>query len=416
MKKFAIISTILILIAAALFGYSLYHYLDVTGALDKKANVATNTEATVAVEANKAEKDKEKPTEEKTSAAAADGIFSASTEKAAKYVDTLTTEQMAGQLILGICADATTAADEMNKYNLSGMLFESTNFQLMTPEQITESVKTAQAKTNIKPILAAQEEGGAYTTISDLTGFSEYDFNPLRSEFASGGLQAAEKAEDQKITMLKNVGFNLNLAPVVDVCQDGSQIMYSRSLSEDVEKVSAFAEYAAKFDQAKGVSIALKHFPGYGTIPDSANTGVGAVEDDRPAESIRSVDYKPFKAGADAGAHFILISNVVVKSMDPAHTAALSPTLHNELRDTVGFTGLIITDVLDDADYSAYADGKKPVVQAVLAGNDVILVRDYAAAHADIVAAVKSGEITEDQLKAACTRVIAYKYVAGIMS
>ena len=416
MKKFVIISTILILLAAVLFGYSLYHYLDVTGALEKKASVATNTEATVAAAANKVEKEDEQPTEEKTSSAPADGIFSEGTEKAAKYVDTLTTEEMAGQLILGICADATTAGDEMNKYNLSGMLFESTNFQLMTPEQITESIKTAQAKTNIKPILAAQEEGGAYTTISDLTGFTEYDFNPLRSEFASGGLQAAEKAEDQKITMLKNVGFNLNLAPVVDVCEDGSQIMYSRSLSEDVEKVSAFAEYAAKFDQAKGVSIALKHFPGYGTIPDSANTGVGAIEDDRTAESIRSKDYIPFKKGAEAGAHFIMVSNVLVKSMDPTHIASLSPTIHSELRDNVGFTGLIITDVLDDADYSTYADGKKPAVQAVLAGNDVILVRDYATAHADIVAAVKSGVITEDQLKEACTRVIAYKYVAGIMS
>jgi len=416
MKKFAIISTILILLAAALFGYSLYHYLDVTGALDKREAVATNTEATVAAAVNNAVKDDEQPTEEKTAAANTDGIFSAGTEKAAKYVESLSTEEMAGQLILGICADASTAAEEMNKYNLSGMLFESGNFTYMTPEQVTEAIKTAQAKTNIKPILAAQEEGGAYTTISDLTGFTEYDFNPLRSEFESGGLQAAEKAEDQKITMLKNVGFNLNLAPVVDVCSDGTQIMYSRSLSDDVEKVSAFAEYAAKFDQAKGVSVALKHFPGYGTVPDSANTGVGAIEDDRTAESIRSVDYQPFKAGAEAGAHFIMMSNLLVKSMDPTHIASLSPTLHNELRDNVGFTGLIITDVLDDADYSAYADGKKPVVQAVLAGNDVILVRDYATAHADIVAAVKSGAITEDQLKAACTRVIAYKYVAGIMS
>ena len=123
-----------------------------------------------------------------------------------------------------------------------------------------------------------------------------------------------------------------------------------------------------------------------------------------------------FKKGVEAGAHFVMVSNVVVKNIDASHTAALSPAIHNELRNTVGFTGLIMTDVLDDADYSAYADGKKPVVQAVLAGNDVILVRNYAAAHADILAAVKSGEITEEQLKNTCTRIISYKYAAGIMS
>ena len=66
-------------------------------------------------------------------------------------------------------------------------------------------------------------------------------------------------------------------------------------------------------------------------------------------------------------------------------------------------------------DYSAYADGKKPAVQAVLAGNDMILVRDYATAYSDILAAVNDGTIGEQMLKNACTRVIAYKYTAGIL-
>ena len=159
----------------------------------------------------------------------------------------------------------------------------------------------------------------------------------------------------------------------------------------------------------------MKHFPGYGTVPASADTGVGAVTDDRDAETIRSKDYTPFKKGVAAGAHVVMVSNVLVKNIDSAHTAALSPTIHSELRGTVGFTGVIMTDVLDGADYSAYAEGNKPVVQAVLAGNDLILVRDYATAYNDILAAVKAGTINESQIKEACTRVLAYKYTAGIM-
>ena len=415
MKKFIIISTILILVAAGLFGYSLYHYLDITGALVRNTNAAATAD-TAAPNQSKLEKATEAGAETRTAVDDSAGIFAAGREKAAKYVESLSTEEMVGQMILGICADANTASDEMNKYSLGGMLFEAANFQLMNSDQVIEAVKNAQAKTKIKPILAATEEGGMYTTVSDVTGFTEYDFNPTRQEFAAGGLQAVEKEEDSKVELFKKVGLNLNLAPVVDICDSGDQIMYSRSMDGDAEKVSAYAEYCAKFDQAKGVSVALKHFPGYGTIPDSANTGIGAVVDERTADSIRSKDYVPFKKGVEAGAHFVMVSNVVVKNIDASHTAALSPALHNELRDTVGFTGLIMTDVLDDADYSAYADGKKPVVQAVLAGNDVILVRNYAAAHADILAAVKSGEITEEQLKNTCTRIISYKYAAGLMS
>lgn len=413
MKKFIIISTVLILLAAGFFGYSLYHYMEATDMLKPKASDTSSAPSEAATAADTA------PT---TAAQAAEGssggagIFDANIDKAKTYVEGMTKEQMAGQLILGICADSSSVSAEVNKYSLAGMLFESDNFQGVTPEEVTAVLHTATSESSIKPILAAQEEGGLYTTVSDLSTFTNYDFNSIRVDFAAGGLQAVEKSEDDKANMLKPLGFNLNLAPVVDMSDSGDQIMYSRSLGADVDTVCAYAEYAAKFTQNKGVSVALKHFPGYGTIPDSAVTDTGAVVDERPAETIRNTDYQPFKKGAQAGARFIMVSNVVVKNIDSAHTAALSPAVHNELRGTVGFTGLIMTDVLDDADYSAYADGKKPAVQAVLAGNDIILVRDYAAAYNDIISAVNDGTISEAQLKDACTRVIAYKYTAGLMS
>lgn len=413
MKKFVIISVVLLLLAAGAFGYSLYHYMDVTNLLNSKEPAVTENvteaQAPQASEAAKSDAPANADTVNTTN------VFADGAAQAATYVANLSKEEMAGQMLLGICADSSTAASEIDRYHLAGMLFESAGLQGLSKEEITAALQKASTDTAIKPILAAQEEGGTYTTVSDLSGFDEYDFNSPRSEFENGGLQAVEKAEDLKTTMLKSVGFNLNLAPAVDLAASSDQIMYSRTISGEVESASAFAEYAAKFDQAKGVSVALKHFPGYGTVPDSAVTGVGAVVDERDAETIRQNDYTPFKKGANAGAHFIMMSNVVVKNLDAAHTAALSPSLHTELRGTVGFSGIIMTDVLDDADYSVYAESKKPVVQAVIAGNDLILVRDYAAAYNDILAAVDAGTISENQLKDACTRIIAYKYTAGIM-
>lgn len=412
MKKFVIISVILLLIAGGLFGYSLYHFMQVNDIFKKSEPAATQavTEAEPSKDATEAAKVKRDDTAVDTA-----NIFADGAGKAATALSDMTQEEMVGQLILGICPDSSAAASEMKQYSLAGMLFTSDNFQGMSKEDITNTLKTAGTDAKVKPILAAQEEGGNYTTISDLPAFTEYDFNAPRTEFETGGLQGVQKAEDSKTTMLKSVGFNMNIAPVIDLASSGDQMMYTRSISDDVETVSSYAEYAAKFDQAKGVSIVLSHFPGYGTIPDSAYTGVGAVEDDRPAETLRSTDYTPFKKGAAAGAHCIMMSNVLVKNLDAAHTAALSPSLHTELRTNVGFSGLIMTDVLDDADYSAYAEGKKPAVQAVLAGNDLILVKDYATAYNDILAAVKDGTVSETQLKDAVTRVLSYKYTVGIM-
>ena len=413
MKKFIIISVILLLLAAGAFGYAMYHYLQVNNLLGSDSQSQAAQDATQADDDDASSEEDDAPTE-KGVAASGEELFADGTAKAKTYVADMTTEQMAGQLVLGVCTDASSAADEMNRYSLAGMLYESGNFQGMSAEEISAALTAASSDAKIKPILAAQEEGGTYTTLSDLSVYSEYDFNSPRTEYDTNGLQGVEKAEDSKATLLKSAGFNMNLAPVIDLASSSDQIMYSRSISDNVDTVSDYAEYAAKFIQPKKISVTLCHFPGYGTIPDSADNGEGAVVDDRAADSIRSTDYAPFKSGIAAGAHCVMMSNVVVKSIDPSHTAALSPALHKELRD-LGFTGLIMTDLLDGADYSAYADGKKPAVQAVLAGNDLILVKDYATAYNDIVAAVKDGTITESQLKEACTRVIAYKYTVGIM-
>ena len=85
------------------------------------------------------------------------------------------------------------------------------------------------------------------------------------------------------------------------------------------------------------------------------------------------------------------------------------------MRDLVGFSGLIITDVIDERDYSAYADGKDTAVAAILAGNDLVLSRNYSTAYTAILSAVNDGTISREMLEQVCTRVLAYKYTAGLI-
>ncbi len=415
MKKFVIISIVLLLAAGTAFGFALKHYIDSTRPAQPEVENVTES-------AKNASANPEQPAP--TSADAIDpladgGIFSANYEKAKEAVQNMTTEEMAGQLIVGICSDTESGSADISQYGLAGFLFESDAFAYLSADEIKQRLTDLGAKAKIAPILAAQEEGGERNTVSDNGSFPENNYDSPRNIFASGGLQDVEKTELQKAGFLRELGFNLNFAPVVDMPDAYDQIMYSRSLSDDAETVSDFAKYCAKHIQAKGVSVVLKHFPGYGTIPDSAayeaQANGTAVVDDRAADTIRSKDYEPFKAGAAEGAHLIMVSNVVVKNIDATHTAALSRAVHQELRGSVGFKGLAITDVIDDSDYSAYADGRNVAVAAILAGNDLILSRNYRDAHAAIVAAVKDGTIGEELIRQNCARVLAYKYTAGIL-
>ena len=408
MKKFMIISTALILASAVLFGFSLNHYIQSRNPVETSPSKATD--------------DSPAPTEAATEGISRidvtledNGVFSKYYDKASDYVSGMSKEQMVGQLIVGYIDDTSSAVTDINRYSLAGVQFSTDSFDYMSKDEVKSAVERVRAAAPIAPILAAQEEGGRVNTITSHDAFSDIVFDSPRNIYESDGIAAVEKTEDEKMKLLKELGFNLNLAPVLDLAQEGDQIMYSRSLSGEVQSTSTYAEYVAKFNQAKGVSVALKHFPGYGTIHDTYDS---IVVDTRDAATIRNNDYQPFKAGAAAGAHFIMVSNVVVENIDSAHTAALSPTIHRELRDTVGFTGLIITDVLDgtDADYSPYADGRDVAVAAVLAGNDLILVKDYAAAYNAILSAVNDGTISTSILQEVCTRIIAYKYATGLIA
>lgn len=406
MKKFLTVSIILILVGIIAFGASLYHYIDVTKDDSTPDQVAPTTA----------------PTEEETEAQLSvelpatwqdNGIFSENYEKAYAYMQTMSTEQMVGQLLVGTCPTDDSAKTLLSKYALSGYVYTADNFYDMTADEIKSTIAGYQSSASTAMIMAVEEEGGSVTALSDLDAFPEYDFYSPREAFADGGMSALESDETQKAQMLSSVGINVNLAPVCDMAEEFTQIMYSRSLGGTTAETSQYVSSATQISQNKGVSVALKHFPGYGTMEDSYD----AVKvDSREVTEFEQNDFKPFEAGISEGAHLVMVSNVLVEKMDPNCIASLSDYVHTILRNELDFTGLIITDNLDYyTEYSDYANGKSVYVQAVLAGNDLVMVDNVEDAYKDILSAVKDGTIDEDTLQKACMRVLAYKYTAGIM-
>ena len=406
MKKFLTISIILILVAAIAFGASLYHYIDVTKGDTTPDQVAPTSAPTE--EATDEKLDFELPDEWQDN-----GIFSQSYEKAYAYMQNMSTEQMVGQLLVGTCPTDDSAKSTLSKYALSGYVYTADNFFDMTADEIKATIADYQSSASTAMIMAVEEEGGAVTALSDLDAFPEYDFYSVRDVFAEGGMNAVENDETQKAQLLSSVGINVNLAPVCDMATDLTQIMYSRSLGGTTEETAQYVGSATQISQNKGVSVALKHFPGYGTVEDSFD----AVKvDSRDASQFEQNDFKPFEAGIDEGAHLVMVSNVLVEKMDPNCIASLSDYVHKVLRDELDFTGLIITDNLDYYDeYADFANSNSVYVQAVLAGNDLVMVDDVESAYKDILSAVNDGTIDEDTLQKACMRVLAYKYTAGIL-
>ena len=156
----------------------------------------------------------------------------------------------------------------------------------------------------------------------------------------------------------------------------------------------------------------LKHFPGYGNNTD---THTGVAYDDRPYDTFLTSDFLPFQAGIAAGADMVLVSHNIVSAMDEASPASLSPEVHRVLREDLGFTGVIVTDDLVMDGVRDFAGDDEAAVLAVQAGNDLLCCTDFQTQVPAVLAAVESGEITEEQIDAAVLRVLTMKLRLGIL-
>ena len=78
-------------------------------------------------------------------------------------------------------------------------------------------------------------------------------------------------------------------------------------------------------------------------------------------------------------------------------------TVHNLLRNTLDFTGIIISDDLDMAAVSSIPNA---TVKAILAGNDLIITTNYEESINSVKSALNNGTLSEDLINKLAFRII----------
>lgn len=340
------------------------------------------------------------------------GIFSPYYEKAYLRMKKMTTEQKVGQVILARCPyeDAFNTATD---YFLGGYMMFYNNFEGKNKDDVIRMTRSLTESQDIPMIIASDEEGGLVSRITGITGIAEDEFLSPRELFDQGGMDAIKKDALKKSMLLNDLGINTNLAPVCDICTGEDKFMYERSLGQGPTVTSAFVENITSISQSNGVSVTLKHFPGYG---NNADTHTGIAIDKRPIETFESTDLMPFRAGIDAGAHVVMVTHNIVECMDKERPASLSSKVHELLRNELGFTGIIVTDDLEMGAIKEYSDGNSAAAEAFIAGNDMVCVSNIGEAYQSIYDAVNSGEINSDKLDRSVMRIIAWKYAKGLLT
>ena len=335
------------------------------------------------------------------------GMFSQFYQMAYNKLKTMSQDEKIGQIFL-VRVPSENQISDLQKYYFGGYLLFERDFKDKTKEDVIDMINEYQESANIPLLIATDEEGGDVSRLSSNKNIVQEPFKSPSELYQSGGMDAIREDTIYKSEVLKSLGINVNLAPVVDVATDPDSYMYERTIKESTSVTSQYAKTVIESSKNTGVSYTLKHFPGYG---NNADTHTSSTTDNRTYSAIMEDDIPPFRAGIKAGAEAVLVSHNTVPALDKDNPASLSATVHNVLRNELSFTGIIITD---DLDMGAITDSNA-VIKAILAGNDLIIVTDYESAISKVKDALENGDIGESLIDKMAFRILAWKYYKGLM-
>ena len=336
-------------------------------------------------------------------------IFKDYYEKALKIVDKMTIEEKIGQLFL--VRYNKNNLDVQKKYFPGGYILFAKDFENHTKESIKQEIDNNQKINKYPLIIGVDEEGGTVTRVSRYPSFRKERFQSPRYYYEQGGYDLLEKTETEKLILLKELGINLNLAPVADVPSNENDFIYNRAFGKNAKETSIFIEKMVEYANKNHINSCLKHFPGYGNNKD---THTGIAIDNRSYESFLESDYLPFKSGINANVPSILVSHNIVNSIDKDSPASLSNKVIKELREKLGFTGIIMTDDLAMEAVKSYVDNNEAATKAINAGNDMIITSDFIEMYQELQQSIANKKIKEETINKAVLRIIAWKYYSNL--
>lgn len=218
------------------------------------------------------------------------------------------------------------------------------------------------------------------------------------------------RTADEITKLIKNLGFNVNLAPVCDF-SDNKEIIGKRSYG-DKKRIIKLASDFIKESHKQNILAVIKHFPGHGRVKGDSHKELvylsGSIDE----------EIKIFKAMIDSGALCVMIGHIAIndgKYSTEGKPATLSRKIVQDLlRNELGFKGLTITDAMN---MKAVSELKTPSLNAAIAGIDLILApSDEGLLISSIVKKMKEDESFKNQIYSSVKRIIRMKVCLGLFN
>ena len=331
-------------------------------------------------------------------------------EKVDKLVANMSDADKVGQLLM-IGIHGKTLNDDakfmLNEYRVGGIILFDRNMESkdQVKSLITDINKTGKSAGLTPLFIGIDQEGGAVARMED-----QLIKVPPAEELGKEPIEQAVSLAKQSGTELKDLGFNINFAPVADL-----GLTYGRSFSTNPDDVVRYASAVGKAYDEASLWYSYKHFPGIGKtdVDLHADTSVVPVS----KETLLNEDTKVFVdliKQSKPNTYAIMVSHAMYPQIDPDHPSSLSKAIITDwLRKDMGYNGVVVTDDMDMGALAKHYTFGDMAVQSILAGSDILLVcHEYEhmqEAYNGLMKAVKDGRISKERLDESVKRILLMK-------
>ena len=336
-------------------------------------------------------------------------------QKVDKLVANMSDADKVGQLLM-IGIHGTTLNDDakfmLNEYRVGGIILFDRNMESKDQvKTLIADINKAGKSAGLTPLfLGIDQEGGAVARMED-----QLIKVPPAEELGNAPIEQAASLAKQSGAELKDLGFNINFAPVADL-----GLTYGRSYSTNPDEVVRYAGAVGKAYDEAGLWYSYKHFPGIGKtdVDLHADTSIVPVS----KETLLSEDTKVFVdliKQSKPNTYAIMVSHAMYPQIDPDHPASLSKAIITDwLRKDMGYNGVVVTDDMDMGALAKHYTFGDMAVQSILAGSDILLVcHEYEhmqEAYNGLMKAVKDGRISKERLDESVKRILLTKMSRGL--
>ncbi|MDF8264038.1 glycoside hydrolase family 3 N-terminal domain-containing protein [Luteipulveratus flavus] len=290
----------------------------------------------------------------------------------------MTLEQRAGQVFMAgtpaTAASSTTLGLITTRHIGNAFLSGRSTGGTAAPKATTAALRArvTSSSTSSTPLLISTDQEGGAVQVLQGSGFTR-----IPTALVQGGSSAATEQANAATwaTQLRDVGVNMNLAPVADTVPPGWYNppigSYDREYSHYTSGVSVSSGAVIRGMQSRGVATTAKHFPSLGQVKANTDT-TSNVHDSWVARNGASVN--PFKNAIAQHVSTIMVSSAYYDLIDRANPAVFSgPVVTDLLKGSLGYGGLVMTDDVSSARAMTPWTPALRAQNALAAGVDLVL-------------------------------------------